>query len=150
LLEDEKSENCSGFETLLTDLSMQFINLPVEQPEIFFLTHLYRPLGGPPVSEQMNSYAWPGNVRELRNVVERAMILSAGSALRIDSSGMNQAPPTSCLLPLDEIGREHICDILERSYWRISGKGGAAEILGLVPTTLHSRMKKLGITRPFS
>jgi transcriptional regulator with GAF, ATPase, and Fis domain len=51
---------------------------------------------------------------------------------------------------LEEVERAHIIDVLGRTRWRISGKGGAAEVLGLIPTTLHSRMKKLGISRPGS
>jgi transcriptional regulator with GAF, ATPase, and Fis domain len=56
--------------------------------------------------------------------------------------------PTSIPVTLEEVERKHIRDVLDRVHWRIRGKGGAAEILGLRPTTLHSRMKKLGISRP--
>ena len=100
-----------------------------------------------PVMERLKQYAWPGNVRELRNLIERAVIVSEGATLQIElpASGQGaQARPG----PLEEVERKHIADVLARTHWRISGKGGAAEILGLVPTTLHSRMKKLGIVRP--
>jgi formate hydrogenlyase transcriptional activator len=97
--------------------------------------------------ERLKQYPWPGNVRELRNLIERAMIVSIGRSLTIDlpavASGPSPVPVT-----LEEVERKHIRDVLERVHWRISGKQGAAEILGLRPTTLHSRMKKLGIPRP--
>ncbi len=97
--------------------------------------------------EALKQYPWPGNVRELRNVIERAMIISDGRSLKIElpdrTTGV-AAPPST----LEDLERQHILDVLERTHWRISGKGGAAEILGLVPTTMHSRMKKLGISRP--
>jgi len=97
--------------------------------------------------ERLKQYPWPGNVRELRNQVERGMIVSDGHTLTIDHPG--GAPgPASIPVTLEEVERRHIRDVLERVQWRISGKGGAAEILGLLPTTLHSRMKKLGISRP--
>ena len=97
--------------------------------------------------ERLKHFPWPGNVRELRNLVERAMIVSDGRSLTIDLPSV--APgPTSIPVTLEEVERKHICDVLGRVHWRISGKQGAAAILGLRPTTLHSRMKKLGISRP--
>lgn len=97
--------------------------------------------------EQLKRHPWPGNVRELRNLIERAVIVSDGRSLKIElpasGPGLKALPVT-----LEEVERKHISDVLERVHWRISGKQGAAEILGLKPTTLHSRMKKLGIFRP--
>jgi len=96
--------------------------------------------------EDMKRYPWPGNVRELRNVVERAMILSAGSTLQAEVpsiSGSSSAEP----MTLTEVQRRHILDVLNKTGWRIRGKNGAAEILGLKPTTLESRMAKLGLDR---
>jgi DNA-binding NtrC family response regulator len=97
--------------------------------------------------ERLQQYPWPGNVRELRNLIERAMIGCDGRSLTIAlPSG---APgPTSVSATLEDVEREYIRDVLERVHWRIRGHQGAAEILGLPPTTLHSRMKKLGISRP--
>ncbi len=95
----------------------------------------------------LQAYNWPGNIRELRNVVENAMIIAKGKALRI-------APPTNLnvkvkkLLKLEDVERNHIKDVLQKTSWRVSGHNGAAEQLGLKPTTLESRMKKLGIVRP--
>jgi transcriptional regulator with GAF, ATPase, and Fis domain len=100
-----------------------------------------------PVMERLKQYAWPGNIRELRNLIERAVIVSEGSTLQVELPAGGPGAPA---LPatLEEVERRHIAEVLERTRWRISGKGGAAEILGLVPTTLHSRMKKLGLSRP--
>jgi PAS domain S-box-containing protein len=95
--------------------------------------------------DRLQAYDWPGNVRELRNVVERAMILCTGRALRL-------APPSSALhessnevLSLDETQRRHIVKVLEMVGGRIKGAGGAAEILDVKPATLRSRMQRLGI-----
>ena len=97
--------------------------------------------------ERIKQYPWPGNVRELRNLVERAMIGCDGRSLAVElPAGARR--PTQIPVTLEEVERKHICDVLERVHWRISGKQGAAEILGLRPTTLNSRMKKLGISRP--
>ncbi|HQR45177.1 MAG TPA: sigma 54-interacting transcriptional regulator [Thermoanaerobaculia bacterium] len=99
--------------------------------------------------ERLQAYPWPGNVRELRNVIERAMILSDGPVLRVGSfapeklgAGVSREGGT-----LEEVERAHIVAVLERTRWRVSGEGGAAELLGLNRTTLQSRMKKLGIER---
>jgi transcriptional regulator with GAF, ATPase, and Fis domain len=97
--------------------------------------------------ERLRQYPWPGNVRELRNLVERAMIGCDGRSLTIELPA--GAPgPASDPVTLEELERKHIRDVLERVHWRISGKQGAADILGLRRTTLHTRMKKLGISRP--
>ena len=98
--------------------------------------------------EQLRNYHWPGNVREVRNVIERAMIVTQGPTLAVDLPG-NQAAvePTQGRL-LANVERDHIKAVVESAGWRISGKGGAAEVLGLKPTTLEARMKKLGIKRP--
>ena len=97
--------------------------------------------------ECLRSYRWPGNIRELRNVIEHAMIISKGLVLRIEIP-QNVDPAAGLGETLREIERGHIVNMLERTGWRIKGKGGAAEILGIKPATLYSRMKKLGITRP--
>jgi DNA-binding NtrC family response regulator len=99
--------------------------------------------------EELKSYSWPGNVRELRNVIEHAMIVSSDKTLVV------HAPkPASSETPdvpnLEDMERRHIVSVLERNGWRVGGKRGAAEILGLKRSTLYSRMKKLGINRPNS
>jgi formate hydrogenlyase transcriptional activator len=98
----------------------------------------------------LQRYQWPGNIRELEHVIERAVILSEGPELEpIDwlSSSDNKVESAKTLT-LEDMERQHIRDILEQTNWRVSGEKGAAKILGLNPTTLEARMKKLGIARP--
>ena len=94
----------------------------------------------------LQEYRWPGNVRELRNVVERAMILATGPRLKIAPPRAPSVGPRS--LKLADVEREHVRGVLESAGWRIRGAGGAAERLGLKPTTLETRMSRLGIARP--
>ena len=92
-------------------------------------------------------YSWPGNIRELRNIIERAMILATDSKLRVQvPSGTNGKSVHS--FALEDVERQHFLSVLDMTGWRVRGKNGAAEILGLKPTTLSSRMTKLGIKRP--
>ena len=95
----------------------------------------------------LQSYPWPGNVRELRNVIEQAMILSKSHVLVIPAPAVSR-PKKRKLNKLNDVERNHILKTLEATGWRIKGKQGTAEILGLKPSTLHFRMKKLGIQRP--
>jgi formate hydrogenlyase transcriptional activator len=95
----------------------------------------------------LREYAWPGNIRELRNVVERAMILATGPRLTITLPAV-PAVVRQPLATLADVTREHIRGVLESAGWRIRGAGGAAERLGLKPTTLETRMATLGLTRP--
>jgi transcriptional regulator of acetoin/glycerol metabolism len=94
-------------------------------------------------------YRWPGNVRELRNVIERAMILATDSTLRV---ALPEAPdmraPAATATTLLESERRQIEAALAQCGWRIRGDAGAAARLGLKPSTLESRMRKLGISRP--
>jgi transcriptional regulator with GAF, ATPase, and Fis domain len=94
--------------------------------------------------EKLQRYSWPGNVRELRNVVERAMILSTGPVLRIELPSSPQADGGESM-SLDEAQRHHIERALVRAGGKIAGAGGAAELLGLKPSTLRSRMQRLGL-----
>jgi len=96
---------------------------------------------------RLQEYPWPGNIRELRNVVERAMIVVAGSQLTIPVPSDTRAA-RQCSARLVDVQKEHIRSVLEASRWRIRGAGGAADQLGLRPTTLETRMAKLGLTRP--
>jgi PAS domain S-box-containing protein len=96
--------------------------------------------------ELLKRSPWPGNVRELRNVIERAMILSNDTTLRIEMPQAQVAQATAATT-LEQVERDHILKILERTAWRVRGQGGAAETLGLKPTTLEARMRKLGIKR---
>jgi len=95
----------------------------------------------------LQRHRWPGNIRELRNAVERAMILATGPRLSIAiPSGLAVARASSGRLI--DVQRDHIRKILEVANWRVRGSGGAADRLGLRPTTLETRMAKLGLTRP--
>ena len=93
----------------------------------------------------LKNYSWPGNIRELENAIERAMVIADGSALVIKPSDFSITKTKAVLL--EDIEREHIIKILELANWRVRGKNGAAEILGLKPTTLDSKMSKLSIDR---
>jgi transcriptional regulator with GAF, ATPase, and Fis domain len=97
--------------------------------------------------DALKNYSWPGNVRELRNVVERSMIMATGTKMRI----VVPVDPAAARLPgrgPEDTERTRIVDVLTNCGWRIRGAGGAAEVLGLKPTTLETRMQKLGIRRP--
>jgi formate hydrogenlyase transcriptional activator len=96
--------------------------------------------------EALQSYSWPGNVRELNNVIEHAMILSEDKNLRVHlpTPGLLETDTTQTLQDME---RRHMVAVLEKTSWRLSGKGGAAELLGLKRTTLRAKMKKLGIKR---
>ena len=96
--------------------------------------------------EQLQQYSWPGNVRELSNVIERAMILTTGDSLRVEMPVLDSGSVRT-RMTLNEGMREQILRVLQDTGWRIRGAGGAAEILAINPTTLESRMAKLGITR---
>jgi len=92
-------------------------------------------------------YHWPGNVRELKNLIERALIITSGSTLQMDLP-VNQGALNRQTRSLDEVQKEHILSVMKLTQWRIRGENGAAEILGLKPTTLESKMAKIGIHRP--
>ena len=115
--------------------------------------------------ERLVSYSWPGNVRELENVIERAVILSRGMELEVapdvlpemasvadrQASVPRPQQETRSAVPLpqsiDQVERNHILEVLMRTNWRIEGAEGAAALLNLNPSTLRSRMKKLGVQR---
>ncbi len=98
---------------------------------------------------RMQAYPWPGNVRELVNALERATILAQGERLTVDLPRVEPAPREAAVPPrlatLEEVEREHIARVLAACGGRVHGAGGAAEILGLNPSTLRSRMKRLGL-----
>jgi formate hydrogenlyase transcriptional activator len=95
----------------------------------------------------LQRYSWPGNIRELRNVVERAMIVSKASRLTIPVPSRTAALTTRSE-KLADVQRNYIYSVLESTRWRIRGVNGAADRLGLRPTTLETRMIKLGLKRP--
>jgi formate hydrogenlyase transcriptional activator len=98
--------------------------------------------------EALQRYPWPGNARELRNVIEHAMIVSPGKTLEVRAPTLSVAEGFKEVRSLQDVERQHILRVLEQTGWRVAGKNGAAKILGLKPTTLEARMKKLGINRP--
>lgn len=97
--------------------------------------------------EAMDAYPWTGNVRELRNVIERGMILTVGSCLHVDLPALAGTGASPSSLQMKEVEASHIRSVLAMTGGRIRGKRGAAELLGLNPSTLESRMLKLGIQR---
>jgi PAS domain S-box-containing protein len=112
--------------------------------------------------EAIRDYDWPGNVRELKNVIERAVILSQGHVLRLDLSlpargarpagsvtGSEAARDTVLTeREMKALQKRNLVAALKQANWRVSGKGGAAELLGIRPTTLSDRIRVLGIKRP--
>jgi formate hydrogenlyase transcriptional activator len=97
--------------------------------------------------QEFQRYSWPGNVRELRNIIERNLILNTGPVFRAEIPKLKPKSHED-MRRLDEVELDHFCKVLRATRWRIRGKGGAAEILGLKPTTVEARMKKLSIRRP--
>jgi formate hydrogenlyase transcriptional activator len=93
--------------------------------------------------DTLERYSWPGNVRELRNVIERSVIISCDETLRVPP--FQELQQISQPVTLAEYEREHILRILEMTKWHIKGPYGAATLLGLKPSTLYTRMRKLGI-----
>jgi formate hydrogenlyase transcriptional activator len=124
------------------------------------ITHIQRE-----TMEGLTNYSWPGNVRELENVLERAVILSRGTELEVASDVLPEVAPVvvSAAVPrapqeekrphnpltqsIDQVERSHILQVLMQTNWRIEGAEGAAALLNLNPSTLRSRMKKLGVQR---
>jgi DNA-binding NtrC family response regulator len=111
---------------------------------------------------RLQSYDWPGNIRELRNVIERAMIVARGSALEFDLPMAFSAPASAPVVfdnsdtdqpefltdpEIQRRERDNIWMVLQKTGWKIKGADGAAELLGVKPTTLISRIKKMGLTR---
>jgi DNA-binding NtrC family response regulator len=100
------------------------------------------------VMKALQKYNWPGNVRELENIIERAVIITQGQVLELgDWLPQTTMSDGTSILTLDEMEREHIIEILEKTGGRVRGNGGAAELLEIKPTTLEARMKKLKIER---
>jgi len=106
----------------------------------------------PEVMDALIAYDWPGNIRELENIIERAMILSRNSTLEFGEWVPTQKAVeiekiSSYSAKLEDVEKEHIIEALKKTNWKVSGEKGAAKILGLNPTTLEARMKKMGIKR---
>jgi formate hydrogenlyase transcriptional activator len=98
--------------------------------------------------EALVSYPWPGNIRELQNVIERAVIMTTGTSLELQSSElMTQASEQSTVRTLEEAEKAHITEALRETNWVVGGRRGAAARLGLARTTLIAMMHRLGIRR---
>ncbi|MEP6635114.1 MAG: sigma 54-interacting transcriptional regulator [Acidobacteriota bacterium] len=101
--------------------------------------------------EALNRYAWPGNIRELENFIERAVILSPGPTLQVPLAELQQSEtssPAAQGMSLIAAEAAHILRVLKETNWVIGGPSGAAAHLGMKRTTLHHKIKKLGISRP--
>jgi formate hydrogenlyase transcriptional activator len=144
---------------------------------MFFVQKFAKKLGkqinhiSPETLHQLVNYPWPGNIRELQNIIERAVVLSTSSNLALSNdlqsaaSPVVESGPSSLSRPapladvrsassssppdrsLEEVERRHIESVLTQTNWMIEGERGAAQLLNLNPSTLRSRMKKLGIKR---
>jgi formate hydrogenlyase transcriptional activator len=123
----------------------------------FFLSRFAKSLGkevrgvSQQSMENLSRYSWPGNIRELQNVMERAVVLAKGPVVQVDDSLLRADEPagaSSFIDTLENNERQHILRALGETKWVIHGKKGAAEILGINPSTLRSRMEKLGIKKP--
>jgi formate hydrogenlyase transcriptional activator len=109
----------------------------------------------PAAVRRLQEYDWPGNIRELQNVIERAVVLTQRTVIESDaimvvpnSSSLATKSKSTDPLTLADAERRAIVAALEAAHWKVSGTGGAADRLGLKPTTLHAKMKKLGVRRP--
>jgi DNA-binding NtrC family response regulator len=100
----------------------------------------------PQTMQRLKEHSWPGNIRELANVIERAVIYTQGNVLNVvDVFEQTKEPMSAAMRSLEQVEREYIMHILEHTSWRIEGPRGAAKLLGLNPSTLRTRMIKLGI-----
>ena len=112
-------------------------------------------------ANKLRAYDWPGNVRELKNVIERAVILSRGNVLRLEASlpgavsntvgttaDMSDAPGFLTEQEMRVFQKKNTIAALKQADWRVSGPGGAADLLGIKPTTLADRIRTLGISKP--
>jgi transcriptional regulator with GAF, ATPase, and Fis domain len=153
------------------DLYYRLCVFPIELPPLrhrredipqlvwYFIAKMQRKMGrkitdiSPSAMRGLTDYDWPGNVRELQNTIEHALILSTGSSLELGgllerAGRVGGTMPQASADTLEEIERAHILRVLDECKWKVAGKNGAAERLGLKRGTLQSRMKKLGIHRP--
>ncbi|MFP4404459.1 sigma 54-interacting transcriptional regulator [Rhodosalinus sp.] len=135
----ERSEDIPHLVEHLLALSCQRLNLP-------------KPVVTERAMAQLTAYDWPGNVRELHNILERAAIISNGGKLVVDISGAGLQQETRDVIirteaEIDRMIRENLVACMRATGGRVAGAGGAAEVLGVRPTTLYSRLKKYGIGR---
>lgn len=111
----------------------------------------------PRAMQELMAYQWPGNIRELQNLLERCVLLTSGTVIRETFLPPLAETNTTAVMPsedgpiktIEENERDHILAVLKKCNGKVWGPGGAAELLGVPPTTLHSKMKKLGIRKEF-
>jgi len=106
----------------------------------------------PEAEKMLMHYDWPGNIRELENTIQRNVVLARGAVIEsleipVSKRTVNGTSNSDGFKTMIENERDHILAVLESCNWKVSGKGGAAEILDINVNTLNSRMKKLGIER---
>jgi transcriptional regulator with GAF, ATPase, and Fis domain len=135
----------------------------------FFVNLVVKELGSPKPRltragiETLQNYDWPGNIRELRNVIERAVIFARGGALEFDLPGNGSDPTSFERMDVNQPEREYLTEpeirrrerenlftVLQKTSWKVKGTDGAAELLGLKPSTLISRIAKMGLKRTAS
>jgi formate hydrogenlyase transcriptional activator len=154
--------------TFRADLFYRLNVFPIESPPLrerkgdipllvnFFLSRFGKKLGkevhgvSQKSMQSLVQYGWPGNIRELQNVIERAVVLAKAPIVQVDDSMLRaeDAPGGATAIDtLETVERSHIIRALTQTAWVIHGKKGAAEILGINPSTLRSRMEKLGIRK---
>ena len=154
--------------TFRSDLFYRLNVFPLEVPALrerkddipllvnFFLSKFGKKLGkelrgvSQKAMDGLLRYHWPGNVRELQNIVERAAVLATGPIVQIDEAMMRSGETVqeSVVDTLENAERNHILRALNETRWVVHGKKGAADLLGINPSTLRSRMEKLAIKRP--
>lgn len=121
----------------------------------FFLSRYSRRMGramelSPSAIDELSQYSWPGNVRELEHLIERSVLLATEDILthiQLPATRTASDRAESIGVTLEQIERKHIVEILKRCKGKIAGNGGAAAVLKIPPTTLHSKMKKLRISK---
>ncbi|HOW56521.1 MAG TPA: helix-turn-helix domain-containing protein, partial [Smithellaceae bacterium] len=132
----------------IASLVYYFINKKTRELKLPFISEL-----APGAIDRLTNYNWPGNVRELENVVEREMILSKNGLLQfqvLEGAAADSYPPAGSgrsenALTLDQANSQHIRHVLKMTKGVVHGSNGAAALLNINPSTLRSRMKKLGI-----
>jgi formate hydrogenlyase transcriptional activator len=147
-----------GFTVWLPPLRQRIEDIP--ELALFFAarmaTHLDKRIDGfePAALIRLQDYSWPGNVRELEHAVQRAVIVTAGPRLRAEDLALQAEEPVEepgeegFGLSPEEYERRYLTRVMEWTDWVIRGPRGAAVRLGISPSTLHDRLKKLGIIRP--
>jgi chemotaxis protein methyltransferase CheR len=124
---------------LLVDKFVQLFSRKMGKPGAFEITNSSM--------EVLMKYSWPGNVRELMHIVESALITTQGNKLIFDIPKTDDTARRT-FTSFEEMERKYILEVLTANDWKVGGENSAASILGMPPSTLRSRIKKLGLKRP--